>query len=180
MLSAEFTPKFNSKEIMSEWIQKDWFILQDAIADLGVELLKYMQGFITERRKHSETSGKLIDSIKLYPLGGFGQAEVGWGIGDMSVMSKLAPYWYLINFGGSSFKGDYHFTPGYFEGGKFVYVPMSKEGKMLPSGVKGIIKPMNYIEASRLTLNNELINLLNKMANEGELNEARGKFGSKG
>jgi hypothetical protein len=47
---------------------------------------------------------------------------------------------------------------------------------MLPSGVKGIIKPMNYIEASRLQLNNEIMNLLNKMANEGELGEAGGRF----
>jgi hypothetical protein len=57
---------------------------------------------------------------------------------------------------------------------------MSKEGKMLPSGVKGIIKPMNYIEASRLTLDNEIINLINKLTTEGELNEARGHFRSKG
>lgn len=176
MLSASITPKFNSKEIMSEWIKKDWFIFQDAVHDLGTEMLAYMQGFITERRKHPETTGRLSSSIKLYPFGGFGQAEVGWGIGDMSVMSKLAPYWYLINYGGSTFKGDYHFTPGYFEGGKFVYVPMSKDGKMLPSGVKGIIKPMNYIEASRLQLNNEILNLLNRIATEGELGEARGKF----
>jgi hypothetical protein len=177
MISASFTPKFNAKEIMSEWIQKDWFILQSAIADLGGEMLNYMQGFIEERRvRPTEATGKLSKNIKLYPMGGFGQAEVGWGIGDMSVMSKQAPYWYIINFGGSSFKGEYHFTPGYFDGGIFKYVEGSKEGKMLPSGVKGIIKPMNYIEASRLMLQNELYNLLNKMANEGESNEAKGHF----
>jgi hypothetical protein len=176
MISASFTPKFNVNAIMSEWIQKDWFQFQYAIHELGTEMLNYMQGFITERRKHPATTGRLINSIKLYQFGGFGQAETGWGIGDMSVMSKIAPYWYLINFGGSTFRGDYHFTPGYFEGGIFTYVPNSHEGKMLPSGVKGIIKPMNYIEASRLQLNNEIMNLLNKMANEGELGEAGGRF----
>ena len=168
MISAKFTPKFNVQEIFSEWIQKDWYEFQYQVQELGNEMLTYMQGYInTSRKRPSEATGNLNNSIKLYPFGGFGMAEIGWGIGDMSIMSKLAPYWYLINFGGSSFKGNYHFTPGFFDGGVFKYNPMIAEGKILPSGVKGVIKPMNYIDASQVQLNNRINIIINNIKNAG-------------
>jgi hypothetical protein len=86
-------------------------------------------------------------------------------------------------------------VPGYFDGNqppngtlagsgvgtdRFTHIDYiknehGKEGNYFMH-VKSPINAMNYIEASRLTLNNEIINLLNKITTAGEAGEARTAF----
>ena len=90
-------------------------------------------------------------------------AEVGWGIGQIAEMKQIAPYYYLVNYGGSTFKGLYHITPGEFVGGTFQYDSGSKKGKRLPSGTKGINNPLHYIEKSQSFMDSEIVNILTKI-----------------
>lgn len=162
MISVTITPNFNSKIIYDEIIGKNWFEFQNQLFEAGNTMLSYMQQFITSKVK-GESTGNLVRSIKLYSEAGAGTGSVSWGIGLISEMDALAPYWHIIDVGGSGFKGDYHFVPGFFNGSKFVYNPMMAEGKMLPSGVKGIIKPMHYISATRLQLDKEIQRILTSL-----------------
>ena len=163
---VELTPEYNVHSIYSDWIEKDWALFQEAIDDLGQEMLDYIHGVIDKNAKYKTKakSSKLMNSIKLYRNRNIGGAEIGWGIGLKSEMNQLAPYWYLVNFGGLTWKGEYHITPGSFdEGGIFQYDPSSKKGKRLPSGTKGINYPLNYIQESQNQLDREVIMILTKI-----------------
>lgn len=162
MITVTITPHFDSKIIYHDWIKKDWFNFQNQLFEAGNTMLNYMQNFITSKIK-GESTGNLVRSIKLYSEAGAGTASVSWGIGLISEMDALAPYWHIIDVGGSSFKGDYHFVPGFFDGNKFKYNPMMVEGKSLPSGVKGIIKPMHYVDATRLQLDQEIQRIITSL-----------------
>jgi len=161
---ASFSPKFNVKEIVHQTIEKQWIEFQFRAFELGETMLSYMQTYIASQIKGDTSSGNLVRSIKLYNEAGAGEAKVAWGIGLMTEMNVLAPYWKLINYGGVTWKGDYHFVPGHFEGNKFVYVPNSKDGEMLPSGVKTVIKGMNYIESTRMELDREINKILKQLS----------------
>lgn len=179
-LHAEFTPKFKVNEIYNDWIERDWFIFQEAVFDLGKEMLDYIHKLITDKSHREGKTGTLNKSIKLYP--NVGMAEVGWGIGKMSEMSSLAPYWYLLNFGGMSWAGLTGMAvPGKFNGHApdsnmagtgvgtehFDYTPYSKmahgKDELTFMHVKNPIKGMNYIQESQMQLDRELATILNKI-----------------
>ena len=162
MITVNITPKFDSKIIYHDWIEKDWFNFQNQLFEAGNTMLSYMQNFIASKTK-GESSGNLVRSIKFYGVAGAETGSVAWGIGLIPEMDVLAPYWHIIDVGGSSFQGDYHFVPGEFSGGKFTYIPGSTEGKMLPSGVKGVIKPMHYVDATRLQLDKEIQRIITSL-----------------
>jgi hypothetical protein len=165
MLSASFTPKFDSKTIYNEFIGKEWFKFQLLAYELGEHILQYLQTYINSHAKKEHT-GNLANAMTLERHAGAGEAQVSWGIGKISDLNIQVPYWKIINYGGSGWHGDYHFTPGFFNGDVFKYNPMMPEGKMLPSGVKGIIKPMNYVEASRMQLDRELNIIIKALTNK--------------
>ena len=179
-LTAELTPKFNVTEIYNDWIQRDWFLFQEKVFDLGQEMLDYIHKLISDKSHRDGKTGRLNNSIKLYPT--VGMAEVGWGIGKMSEMSSLAPYWYLLNFGGMSWAGlTGQAVPGKFDGHPpdpnmsgtgvgsehFDYIPYTRmaHGKEELSfmHVKNPIKPMNYIQESQMQLDRELSTILNNL-----------------
>ena len=162
MITVNITPKFDSKIIYHDWIEKDWFNFQNQLFEAGNTMLSYMQNFIASKTK-GESSGNLVRSIKFYGVAGSGTGMISWGIGLIPEMDALAPYWHIIDVGGSSFQGDYHFVPGFFDGKTFKYNPMMAEGKSLPSGVKGIIKPMHYISATRLQLDREIQRIIQSL-----------------
>ena len=162
MITVKIIPHLDSKILYNEFIQKNWFEFQSELFEAGNKMLSYMQQYIASKIK-GESTGNLIRSIKLYSVAGAGTASVSWGIGLISEMDTLAPYWHIIDVGGSSFTGNYHFVPGFFDGSKFNYNPTMQEGKMLPSGVKGVIKPMNYIEATRLQLDREIQRIITSL-----------------
>jgi len=163
-LKAELTPKWNTNEIYHDFIGKDWIRFQLAVYGLGQETLTVIHELIdkTAKYKGKPKTNKLIDSIKLYESSGMG--EVSWGIGNISEMNQLAPYWYLVNFGGSTWKGESHITPGEFDtGGTFQYNPSAKTGKRLPSGTKGINYPLHYIENAQLYVDDEIRTIIAKI-----------------
>ena len=161
---AKFAPKWNTTEIYHDFIGKDWFRFQLAVYVLGQSTLAVIHDLInkTAQYKGKAKTNKLIDSIKLTEFSGMG--EVSWGIGQISEMNQLAPYWYLVNFGGATFKGEYHITPGEFDtGGIFQYDPSAKTGKRLPSGTKGINYPLHYIENAQLYVDDEIRTIIEKI-----------------
>ena len=166
MFSATFDPKFDAKLIYDEIIAKNWFEIQLRVYELGNDMLSYMQQYITAQIKGKDSTGNLVRSIKLHAEAGAGEGTVAWGIGYIPEMNKIAPYWRLMNYGGSTWHGDYHFVPGFFSGDKFVYNPTIKEGKALPSGVKGVITPMNYIDVTRMQADRELNKILRSLTNK--------------
>ena len=157
MITVSFTPKFNVQEIYLDSIKIPFVKLEAELTDLADTMLAYLQTYINSHSK-GEHTGNLAKSMKIeYSSQKGGEApSMGWGIGHMLYLDVFAPYWHIINYGGSGFKGYYHFVPGFFNGNKFVYNPTIAEGKSLPSGVKGIIKPMNYIEESRAELDRRI------------------------
>jgi hypothetical protein len=154
-ISVSVYPHFDANAIYRDVIFLDWFKFQNLIGELSGHTLSYLQTYINSHSQ-KDHSGNLANTMKVEMPSGAGEAQVSWGIGKIADLDQFAPYWRIINYGGSGFKGDYHFVPGFFNGNKFTYNPMMPEGKMLPSGVKGLIKPMNYIEATHLNLDREI------------------------
>ena len=158
---ANFTPQFNVKEIYDESIGHGSAWLSSLIYELGDTMLAYIQNYINTNSKSYDKTGNLARSIKLYREPSKALGETSWGIGLISELESLAPYYYLVNFGGTpKFGGEFHFTPGEFSGNEFHYTPSSKTGKKMPSGVKGTIAPMNFIENSTQRLEFEINQIL--------------------
>ena len=167
MITISFSPKFDAKTIYLEAVKIPFVKLEAELTELADTMLAYLQTYINSHSK-GEHTGNLANSMKIdYSSQKGGEApSMGWGIGKFTDLDKLAPYWYLINYGGSSFQGDYHFVPERFHGtNKFTYMPGNSDGDgyMLPSGVKGVIKPMGYIEASRFMLDAELNRIITSL-----------------
>jgi hypothetical protein len=182
-LKVEVTPQFKTKTIYDEWIGKDWLIFQDAVYDLGEDILGYMRGFIGDHSHRANKTGNLINTIKLYRFGGFGEASVGWSIGHIPLLNSQAKYWKLLNFGGMSWAGlTGKAVPGHFgednapnasQAGteigdeRFTHSPYiknehGKQGNYFMH-VKSPIKGINYIEKSMQELDKELANILSKI-----------------
>jgi len=168
------TPMFNTKEIMDTTISKHWIDFQYKAFLFGKELHSFMKGYLNAHRHRKGGTGKLAKAITFDaddPAG-----AVSWGIGNIDVLNKEVPYWYVINYGrkvsGEPFiPGGGKFVPGFFGNGvapdpsmrgvgteRFTYTP----GKGIDSGmVAGIIRPINYIEMTEAKLNQGLYKLLN-------------------
>jgi len=168
--NTTFTPKFDVKTIYDEAINGGSAWLCSLVYELGDRMLGSIQTYINANSHREGRTGNLANSIKLYREPSTKLGEVTWGIGLISEMSKLAPYWYLINFGGlttiakegrgvgGSFGGD---APDSAKRGTDIGTQTFTQGKdmffMFP---KNPIKPMNYIEFSRNLLVFEINQLL--------------------
>lgn len=62
---------------------------------LGEETKNHMQQVIKTSKRRVGSQERLENSITVTPLG-----SGGVGIGNIVTMDQLAPYWYLINYGG--------------------------------------------------------------------------------
>ena len=174
MLKMKISPKFSTKQIIDETLRRDWFIFQAEAYELGNIILQYMQSYINSHRQRQGNTGNLANVMTFRGFSGTG--FISWGIGDISLLNSKAPYWYVINFGkkitGEAFiPGGGGFVPGYFGQGNrpdpamkgkgtesFSYAPRIKMG-MYP----GVIRPINYIEATRHKLDSEINKLLLKL-----------------
>ena len=164
MITISFSPKFDAKAIYLEAVKIPFVRLEAELTMLADTMLAYLQTYINTHSK-GEHTGNLANSMKIdYVSQHSGQIPMmGWGIGKISDLEITAPYWRIIDLGGSGFQGEYHFVPGEFSGNKFNYMPGITEGKMLPSGVKGIIKPMHYRDASNLQLDREIQRIITSL-----------------
>jgi len=160
-------PKFSAKEIYDETIRKDWFIFQNSAYIMGQRLAVYMSNYINRKRRRRGGTGKLAKAMKFQGFTSTGL--VSWGIGFIPSLPK---YWYVTNYGKMisgepfvPFKGK--FVPGSFEGNK----PSSAlkggvekfniaDGSGFGMYPKSIVRPMNYISATKVRLNANLNILL--------------------
>jgi len=168
-MALKVTPKFSSKQIAND-LRRIWFEFQLGAMETGKRAQAYMQNYINSHRKRRGGTGKLARSIDFVPMTGAGM--VGWGIGTIA---NLPPYWYVINYGrmitGEKFipaRGK--FVPGSFEGRKpdpalaggvekFNY----KDGTGFGMTPKRAVRPMNFIQSTRIRLNTNLRNLINRL-----------------
>ena len=164
------TPRFSAKEIVDECITKQWFEFQNSAFLLGQRTAIYMQNYINSKRKRRGGTGRLAKAMNFE---GFTSAGlVSWGIGRIA---SLPDYWYVINYGkmvtGGAFvpfKGK--FIPGSFEGSQ----PNSAlkggvekfnigDGSNMGMRPKSVVRPMNYIQATRARLNANLTAILERI-----------------
>ena len=141
--------------------------------EMGINLHKYMQNYISIRRRRRGSNGKLENSIEFEVIS-TAPANIGWGIGNINVLNQKARYWYVVNYGkmvgGQPYipnKGN--FVPGSFEGNR----PESSlkggvqkfnfnDGSNFGMNPKSIIRPLNYISATRARFNTKLRSLMRK------------------
>jgi len=132
----------------------------------------YMQKYIDSHRKRRGGTDILLNSIQLYRQHGAG--SVFWGVG---LMSELPPYWYVINYG-KKMTGE-PFIPGMGKtrpvvfsdgnadptlrgagtGEKYIHKKITGGNEPIPS----VVRPMNYIQATRARLNANINNLLKRL-----------------
>jgi len=156
------TPKFNTRQIVNEAIDRKWFTFQAQLFSLGHEILGYMQGYINANTKRSGNTGKLANAMTIDVIAGAGKGMVFWGIGKMSELQQSVPYWYVVNYGKMITGQPYipfhgKTTPGSF-GGNRPDSAMSgqgtehfdnNDGSGFSVSAKTPIRPMNFISASR-------------------------------
>ena len=115
------TPKFRTREIVNDAITKNWIYFQDRALDMGRKLHAYMQDYINSHKHRRGGSGKLAKAIT-FDILATAPAKVHWGIGNIQVLNRIAPYWYVVNYGkttsGQRYVPNYgNFVPGWFRGG---------------------------------------------------------------
>lgn len=125
--------------------------VESRLATLAEATSIKMRFIIRSQAKHQPTTGNLESHIKTEKI------PEGFGVGNIAELDNTAPYWYIVNFGGSvkNFGGDYHFTRGYFVNGGFVYDTTSPIRWKLPSGLttSAVLPAMNYIQSTVAWLN---------------------------
>lgn len=161
------TPKLNIHKWCSEKISENWFELQAGIMDMGRNLHSYMINYIKIHKHRFPSFGNLEKRIG-FKIDTSHPAQIFWGIGYRPTLTKLAPYWHVLNYG-KKITGQ-RFIPG---GGK--YRPIKFGGSNANPGLRGqgsqlatswipigggktptVIRPINYIEATQYQVNMEL------------------------
>jgi len=137
-------------------VQMKFTTIQDGVEALAKETASHMKDVIdANKKKPTNKKGaenQLENSITAEKI-----SDGDWGVGNTS---KMVPYWKLANFGGiPRFGGKYHLVPGWMGAvgeGDFTF-RYDKNGTgstvmALPSGVKGRLPAMNYIEKTKMWL----------------------------
>ena len=128
--------------------------LRRGLLAAGDATKNYMISVIESSRKRTRDPNRsnkpsLPNYIKVEHGGAIKNSDFYVGVGNKEQLNLKVPYWFIVNYGGvPSYGGGGHFVPGYFGSVGYVYEPGSDTGRWLPSGVKGYISPMNYIEKS--------------------------------
>lgn len=129
--------------------------LRQGLIAAGRATKNYMISVINSSRKRTRDPNRgskpsLPNYIKDEHGGSIKNRDFYVGVGNKDVLNSKVPYWFIVNYGGvPSYGGGAHFVPGYFGSEGYVYEPGSSTGRWLPSGVKGYIPPMNYIEKTQ-------------------------------
>ena len=132
--------------------------LENEITVLGENATKFARTYINTHRKRKGGTGNLAKAIDMTVEKYAGVYLVG--VMETKKLNRVAPYWYIINYGGYTPPTTY----GYFTGG--VMRPQSGVprtghwntgknyyGKMFRMIPKKAIRPMYYIEATGRYIN---------------------------
>lgn len=175
--SVVITPKFNAHQIVDEVIQREWFLAQNAFLSLGKSMHAFIRRYINNNTKRVGSTGKTARAINFKEWSTAGRIE--WGIGSIDRLNRLAPHWYVLNYGKKITGG--RFRPG---GGKYIpieftdgFADPSKRGRgtgkvtNIASRLKGgrlpeFIRPMHYIEVCRVRLGAELDRVLERLSRQ--------------
>lgn len=177
-MKLKITPRFSTREIMDDTIRKHWTNFQYRAVIVGAKLTHYMRHYITSNRKRAGGTGNLARAIKFEKT--IGAGVFSWGIGNINLLNSQAKYWYVVNYGkkvsGELFvPGGRKYRPIGFTDGR---ADSSKRGqgtakaisfKKIAGGgdpIPSVIRPINYIQATRHQLNKEIRLLLAKLKTE--------------
>ena len=135
-------------ESLQTAIERKFVSVGRAYLAMGSEARDYMHGIIrTSLKRPDESTGNLIDSIKMDVTPTF------VGVGNTVRMDVQAPYWRLIDLGGTVARANYkrHYVPGFFAGNRYIYDP-GTTGYLLPSGLKDgvVITGMHFVSKTFL------------------------------
>jgi len=181
-MRVKVIPEFDVKTIIDETIGKDWKRFQANAFEMGKKLRRYMQTYINSHRHRSGGKGALAEAINFdYKLT---TGSIFWGIGEVEELNARAKYWYVVNYG-TYYGSSERFIPGKKKGGAPKFVPgrfgagfghppnSSLKGNGTESFTKnsewnsgmfpGVIRPINYIEASKSKFNRDINGLLARM-----------------
>jgi len=126
--------------------------LKISMVQFAEETAEHMRQIVTSKKKSDSNKSEgasLVDAIQVQ--------QVGREIIYVGIAESIAPYWKLINYGGSLGGTKGWFVPGHFggeapssnkAGGEFSYSPFSGAGFYV--GPETIIPPMNYIEETHM------------------------------
>ncbi len=102
------TPLQFEKEIKMQFIN-----VNKGMGILALSTADHMRRIISTSKRRSGSQNRLENSITVEPIG-----KNGFGIGNIMFMDRLAPYWFLINYGGFSAPALRGMTvPGFFGAG---------------------------------------------------------------
>jgi len=145
------------KEIKN--LKLEWEVFKKEAIKNGKILHNFIKDYIKRNTQTSNASNvHLADNID------FDYSDKGMileiGIGTISILNQVVPWWYLVNYGGNHPMAG-NFLPGYWSsiGKKWIYDPGSNVGVKISENA--FIDGMNYIENTEAygdNLNNNLIN----------------------
>jgi hypothetical protein len=152
MITFKLVQYGKSPQQVTRDIQKKSADIVASLITLAGQTRDLMRSTISTSSKFSGgILGNKIDVETTPSIGG----GVNIGIGNISILMKEAPYWWVLNYGTLYGTGIQYvpgrkisdpttpkFIPGYWQGNRFVYAPFSGTG-MVP---KNPITPVNYIE----------------------------------
>ena len=183
MIRMTVKPTFDIHRWTRKKLTYFWGEAQREVEIMGINLHKFMITYIATHKKrgqspHADGTISLEKSIKIERIDGVGQAKWGFGIGNISILRKVSPHFYVLNYGCTIFGEKYipnygDYIPGSFGAG-FGQPPyaekrgVGKETFYHGVGNWGIkaktpITPINYIESSKLKLNSEVLKMLTKL-----------------
>lgn len=173
-MKIKVEPKFRMQTVTNRLIQKFWHLLPAELSVIGDSAHSHMREHIDAHITRPGSTGNLSSSITKDFTAGGGRLFVG--IGNIDILNAQAPYWYVLNYG-KMITGE-PFIPG---GGKWVprgeFQPGTPEpnpsdfrgGRWVPGAgghtfqAKRPIEPINYIEATKMMVDAQLSNLIQKL-----------------
>jgi hypothetical protein len=152
------------KQIMPDFLQKIE-LTKAEVRQLGIETQEKFRQLIKASKKRPG-GGNLESKIQVeYFVDG-----VSWGVGNIDLLDKEAPYWKALNWGSSHAVGKVVgggiFEPGNpkpnagsFRQGRFVKGASDSEGKQYAFTVKRPIKAINFLERTVFWFKNRILNI---------------------
>lgn len=134
--------------------QREINTLQDLIINeiplMAEQAAEHMKTVIKAKKKRKGEGKDNLERNILVQVLSRTNDFVDVGIGNIALLDRFAPYWYMMNYGRIVTSNDKpkHFVPGFFDAGIYKYSPGNREGFMMPSGLAAgvVIQPMGYIE----------------------------------
>ncbi len=162
MIRVSFKTDKGYDQILKEIKAKERKII-NAVMNMGIATKDKMKNTVIENIKRPGSTGKLVGAITYEDISA--GDYIGWGVGNIDILNKEAPYWKIQNFGSSHIvgkdfygffqPGEEHPDVGHFREGRF-YEQGDFGWKMTP---KNPIPPMNYISKTVHFLEGQFIKI---------------------